>query len=273
MTRPSHAIVFVTHVRSARVAAYLERLRRETQHLLPVFVCVDERRDRADTLPGFPADLKVDMEAAEHVVPARTANGGKVGYFPHYDLFYVPALIDPKLAAFDYLWMMEADVDFAGDWGTFFEAAMHSTADLLATTIYPRPIDPRWPHWHLFGPPANIAQEFRIRAFLPLSRYSRRLLSAFVEETNAWRWKGIYEAVFPSLAFSEGWEIGDFGGSGPFKWEGPSFYWNTFKENSLSPGTFTAGDPRYSYFHEDPDAFPERGQIYHPVKGWDPPYR
>ncbi|MDX6805556.1 hypothetical protein [Terrihabitans rhizophilus] len=269
MTSARQAILFLTHVRSARVLQHLERLRRETAGLMPVFVCVDDRGSRRDTAASFPSDFSVREEDWRRLAPARAAHLRHGPRTDYYDLFYLPALLSERLSGFDHVWFIENDVDFAGNWGDFFRPAMQSAADLLATTVYPRPLQPGWTHWRRFRTPERIPQERHIRAFLPLARFSQRLIRAYAEEAHDPAWAGQFEAMWPTLAAERGWPISDLGGAGPFQpAEGFAFYRNTFNRRTLSPGNFVFRPARRVYFHEDPAAFPETGQLYHPVKGW-----
>jgi hypothetical protein len=269
MTAPSQAILFLTHVRSRRVLDHVERLRRDTADLMPLFICADERRRRRDTDPAFRADFSVDQADWHRLVPARAAKPGFGSPLTdYYDLFYLPALMDARLAAFDAVWFIESDVDFAGDWRDFFEPAMACTADLIGTTIYPRPMQPRWTHWRRFRTPSRLPPETHLRSFLPLARFSRRLIDAYVEEAQDPAWHGQFEAMWPTIAAERGWSIADIGGDGPFRWNGPRFYRNTFNKRTLSPGNFVFRPVRRAYFREKPEAFTEAGQLYHPVKGW-----
>jgi hypothetical protein len=268
MQKRSQAILFLTHVRSARVLAHLERLRRETQALMPLFVCVDARLPRRDTAEGFPADFTVDPADWEHLVPARAAHlASGLPSTDYFDRFYLPALASQQLAGFDHVWFVENDVDFAGDWADFFRVAMESEADLIATTIYPRTVQPRWSHWKRFRTPERLGRAQHIRAFLPLARFSRRLIAAYVEEMQDPAWSGQFEAAWPTIAAERGFTLADPGGDGPFRWDGPSFYSNTFNTLTLSPGTFVFRPIRKRYFYEDPVGFAS-GQLHHPVKGW-----
>lgn len=268
MQAGSQAVLFLTHVRSARVLAHLERLRRETAGLMPVFTCVDDRVQRSDSVLGFPTDFSVDAVGWERLVPARAAHlASGLPSTDYFDRFYLPALCDPRLAGFEQIWFVENDVDFAGDWADFFGVAMADDADLITTTIYPRTVQPRWSHWKRFRTPERLGRAQHIRAFLPLARFSQRLVAAYVEEMQDPAWSGQFEAAWPTIAAERGFRLSDPGGDGPFRWNGPAFYSNTFNTLRLSPGTFVYRPIRRRYFHKDPEGFVP-GQLHHPVKGW-----
>ncbi|MGQ4273113.1 hypothetical protein [Terrihabitans sp. B22-R8] len=268
MPAQSQAILYLTHIRSRRVLAHIERLKRETAHLMPVFVCTDERQWRCDTCPDFPSDFRVDPADWEQIAPARARHSRHGPITDYYDLFYLPALTSERLAEFSHIWFIENDVDFAGNWRDFFEPAEQCTADLLTTTIHARAAHPWWSHWRRFRTPDCIARERQLRAFLPLARFSRPMIDAYAEEVRNPEWKGHFEAMWPTLAQERGLTLADLGGEGPFRWDGPSFYRNSFRKRSMSPGNFVFRPARRAYVHEDPDAFAEKGQLYHPVKGW-----
>jgi hypothetical protein len=88
------------------------------------------------------------------------------------DVGHSPGLIDivsmaiaTHLVEHDYVWIIESDVDFIGNWGTFFEAFSDCEADLLGTTLYPRSQSKTWFHWPTFRCPRFVHPSTATRGF------------------------------------------------------------------------------------------------------------
>jgi len=236
---------------------HFDRLQLESR--LPAFLVYHVANGEAEH-PS--ADLVVTEDAIRKSCPRRAlqrARAGKRINQGYVDLVFVTAATNRKFAAFDYFWILEADVDYAGVWSDFFAHYENSQSDLLATQIRGRSDDPDWFHWRWFKAPPNFEQ---VVAFIPAGRLSRRLLKAYVKETRKKLWGGHYEAIFPTVALAYGMGIEDMRASGQFS-RGPenapvddlSFGYRPFRAES--------------YFHEDPQAFPAANMLYHPVKAFD----
>lgn len=268
---PSQAVIFLTHIENPRIAAHFERMRRELQDLLPVYLCVHEPAG-----PGGPgrldADFRITPHDAQQLLPQRFALMRQLkrsfsSGFP--DLCYMPAMLHPALRDHDYFWMIECDLDYSGNWRDFFARVMVSDADLLTTTLYRRNQCADWFHWTWFGTPEDVPQSTHLRCFSPIVRFSRNLLDLYVRCVADQHWRGHTEALFGTIASHAGLRIEDLGGSGPFCPAAHRLlnYSNTPAHPDLFPGTLIYRPQIGSrYFHEQPDAFAERNRLYHPVK-------
>src|SRR5262249_49787363 len=116
------------------------------------------------------------------------------------DLAYMPALLGPRLAAYRYIWLVEYDVDYAGTWSDFFLSLLPSQADLLGSTILPRSECPGWPPWRGFKSPPQVSPRHQFRSFLPIARFSRRMLGCYAEAVESGAWQGHMEAIYPTIA-------------------------------------------------------------------------
>ena len=267
--RAKQAVVFVTHVKNEAVRRHFLRLRSELKGLLDVFTCVFEP-DQANN-GDFPVDFEIGVKEAAHLLPTRVdqyrLRGANI--LPGYtDLTYLPALFRAELAACEFIWVMEYDVDYAGHWKNFFKRAMQSSADLIGTTIFPREQNRNWYHWPWFSSPPNVPTEDHLRSFLPIVRFSRRMIETYVEAVKDPRWTGHTEALYPTIAHHHGLVIEDLGGTGPFCPPAQRLknYLNT-PCGDLAPGTFVYRPvTQATYYQDAPQEFSLRDYLYHPIK-------
>ena len=266
------AVVFVTHTQNSEIGRHFARLQSEVAGLVDVFVCLDASDPTQPCEPNFPVDFRIAREDAARVLPrryqeSRERTGGLLngGYT---DLAYWPALMDDRLASYKYLWILEYDVDYSGDWRDFFTRTMPSSADLLGTTIFPRTQSKDWVFWESFRSPPEVPFEAQLRSFIPIARFSRRMLEVYTDAVSDSRWGGHTEALFPTIAHFNQLRVEDLGGEGPFcppEWRSKN-YVNTPLDAKLSPGTFVYRPATHSYYHDTPQEFSRRDFLYHPVK-------
>jgi len=174
----------------------------------------------------------------------------------------VPIFFQAHNPEYDFVWSVEFDVVYTGDWGDFFDQFSDSDADLLATSIVPYGTTPGWYHWPSLRRPDGSPppEEHRIRAFLPLFRLSAPAMETLEEAYEA-GWRGFSECSAPSILHSAGLTLEDIGGEGPFVAEENEdrFYTSTPTSTYLSPGTFVWKPVRLR-----PGDRPDT--LYHPVK-------
>jgi hypothetical protein len=275
------AIVFVTHSQSERVLRHFGRLRAETRGLLATFLCVHDpsqlEHDRR-IRPGGKSETGKDMLATEFrvdetndesLLPRRYAQmrRAKRSYNTGFtDLTYMPALSSRYLSSYDYVWVVEYDVDFAGNWREFFLVVMRSQADFLGANLYPRQAQDNWVQWSWFSTPPGVPHHQHVRSFNPISRFSRRMISLYLQAMQSDLWQGHTEALLPTIALEYGLSISDLGGRGPFcpeQWRGKNYHY----DEGYRSGTFVHAPPvQFAYFHEKPGRFIARNVLYHPVK-------
>ncbi|MEP7239900.1 MAG: hypothetical protein ABI697_03340 [Devosia sp.] len=266
--RPSDCVVFFTHLWDARIASHFARLKREMEGILPVFLAV--HLEPGASLPaGLQPDIVVDGRLAMHLFPARFAAcvGHRTGFKPGYvDLLWLAALLQPSLANFDRLWVMEYDVDFSGVWSRFFTEAAGYDADLLATHLRFRRDDLDWVWLNEIADPDDHPDD-HIIGLLALARLSRIALSRLALSYRHDRWAGHFELIIPTVISRLGLRVADLGGNGSFT--DPSRRGRWYDGTSgLEHDPFGVGTPRSDYFAESPAGY-AKGRLYHPVKpGW-----
>ena len=114
------AILFVTHIISAKIYNHFVRLKTETQNVLDAYLCVCEPARHCDT-NKFSADFWISRREEKNLAPKRYAEkkyrGG--GVLPGFnDLANAPALLSSQLLEYRYIWVVEYDVDFL-NWQNF----------------------------------------------------------------------------------------------------------------------------------------------------------
>lgn len=252
--------LFLSHIRSPRIERHFERLVSESGHLIGWHLVYNDGRF-PDPQTDFPA-----LSPAE-AMPERFAqmqrNGGTIGGYADTTLWPCLLALDA-----DFTWLMEFDVDFSGHWERFFAQFAGNDADLLTTTLVPRAQSADWYWWPSAVIPAGISEEHVYRAFLPLTRVSRRLARDYARRMSGPGWSGHYEFTIPTVAMAAGMAIEDLGGQGalcpPERLN--RNYSNIPNDPTLAPGTFTCLRGRESYFHEAPESFEEPDMLYHPIK-------
>jgi hypothetical protein len=272
--RPEQAVIFLTHLGSERILRHFARLQRETAGLLDCYLCVDIEAGKV-IHESLPQHLRIDRRAGLEFFPRRTPQGDRAARLllnQHLEFLWLPLMVQPPLDAYDYVWMLEYDVDYSGHWGVFFRRVMASRADLLASYVSQEGEFAQWRHWQGFEPPCEIPAALRTRAFMPLARFSRRALTLFRQTFSTATWNGHYEAVLPTLARYAGLSLEDLDSLGPF------LAYADEGSRPLPPCSEHFPEARFrhrpvvgsAYFHERRKHFPIADRLYHPVKPGDP---
>lgn len=241
--------LFLSHIRTPRVLDHFDRLVTETEGIVEWrFVLNTGNTARPDLASPYPDPADV--------LPLRYAaterNGGVQGGF--LDVALIPCVLAQPTS---HVWIVEYDVDYSGDWATFFRAFEAESADVLTSTITSFEQTPGWTWWTSAAAPSWVPPESRLRAFHPVLRLSRMFARTYASMMADSRWAGHYEFTIPTAAKAAGMRIVDIG---------PGHYDNTPEHPYLSPGTFVWRPSRAHYFHEHPDDFEQPDRLHHPVK-------
>jgi hypothetical protein len=174
--------------------------------------------------------------------------------------------IATHLCDHDYVWLMESDVDFIGNWGTFFEEFLDCEADLLGTALYPRSQSKQWYHWPTFGCPRYVDPSTPTRGFFPVARLSRRFVRSYLEEVRN-GWSGHYEALWPTIALHKGLRVEDIGGFGPLVPPRRRGHWYVSSHKpELSEGSFRYRPAVASHYYPLNDTELPANHLCHPIK-------
>jgi hypothetical protein len=251
--------VFVTHFLNDRVLEHFARLKKQSGYLIDWQLF--HNRWRIDDFIGHRAQLPPVLRGPRLDQALRHGSF----YGGYLDVLWISLALATGRR---YVWVLEYDVDYSGDWGTFFGQFRRNYVDLLGTTLNPADLDPDWVHWHKAVNPPYVSPRLRTRAYLPILRVSRRFLNVYRRVVCTGEWEGHYEFLSPTIALTFDLSIEDIGGAGPFT---PARrigrnYMNTANDVALSPGTFVCAPSMTTYFHESPHQFHCRDMLYHPVK-------
>ena len=246
--RTRHCALFLTSTTDDRVIRQFERLRAEARDYVDVYLVVNP--SSLPVVPGLNAEELMPrrwkaMLANRYIIP---------GYL---DMIWMPLGL---MAPYPYVWMIEFDVDYAGDWGQFFGQFKRNRADLLTTSLTRLANDPGWDHWENLSAPATVDAADWHRDFHPIMRLSQRFMRAYVDQMRSPDWGGHHEFTIPTLAMHLGMDVEDIGAGG-------LNYTNTPLDPDLAPGSFIYRPViRTAYFHERPETFDQPRMLYHPVK-------
>jgi hypothetical protein len=253
----STAILFITDVVSDRICSHFTRLKENLSPGLNTFLVQHVKEDTVGTGVG---DILVREKDIVRTLPRRNlqrmAFDRKInnGYF---DLVFITACTHPLISSCEYVWFVEYDVDYTGNWLEFFKSYSSSDTDLVTTRI--RNIDESrdYYHWqytivpeYIFDPAQGI--DYRLNCLMPVSRLSRRYIDAYIDEMKYENWMGHFEIIVPSLAQYLGLSMEDL-----YKNESIGINQKTFGFRPVRSN---------AYFHEKPENFDLQNFLYHPVK-------
>ena len=245
----------ITHKITPRIRGHFERLRKELDGLMPVYLCMQGENEGA-----WQADFSIMPEDVEGLLPARAEQARQAGRRTNQgfvDLIYMPAMAHAALASFDQVWLMEYDVDYTGNWLSLFTTLRASDSDLIATYVRRPDETPDWLHWQTLCLPKDCRARSRLSAYLPLARISRRLCNAYLEEMRRPGWSGHFEALLPTVARHRGLSVIDINELAATSPLGLPVDGETYDYWPLRSQT---------YFGELPGAFKVPNRLYHPVK-------
>lgn len=254
------AVILLSHVHSPSIVSHFNRLKEETAGLVDAFFCLHRP---GGAQPGDAADFIITEKDEEACMPHRLAYRKKhdlpLGTCGFLDLVFLSAV--QRLPDYDYYYMMEFDVDYAGNWREFFEQVAPREGDLIAAHIHWRLQNPDWIHWrwHYSVPVPNNKQ---LMALIVLMRMSRRMVDVYTEALRSGKWVGNIEALAPTIALNHNLSIVDLGGRGDFtppEWKEKYYnYGGTFEFRPIRGA---------KYWHQDQTGFVP-GLLHHPIKPW-----
>lgn len=258
-------VLFVTHRWSPSIAAHYERLKRQAGSVLDVLLVYQAPKGEAVTAEAKP-DVVVTRDEIATAFPRRFAEHADAWAFHCADLIWITAAAKAPASGYDKVWMLEYDVDFSGDWATFFRSAVDYDGDLLGTDLRPLGVTPDWWNTGGYRQPTGLPEP--LIGFFPLVRASRALIDAYRRDLDAEDWAGHFEMVLPSFAASKGFTVREIGGdTGHTPAERRGLHYTTPRVVGKAAATFTFRPPRaFRYFAEAPQAFPGRDRLYHPIK-------
>lgn len=141
-------------------------------------------------------------------------------------------------SVYDYVWAVEYDVIFSGNWSTFF-TAHNSNADFLSAKVREHSAQPQWCWWRSLRGPQEIPRSRWLRSFNPVFRISKRA-AVYLREKYMLGWRGHHEVTMPTLLRAGGFIIEDLGSDGSFvrdcnrgRWYNPINYSAKLRHKAL----------------------------------------
>lgn len=107
-----------------------------------------------------------------------------------------------------YYWVLEYDVRFEGNWGSFFASFQEDDSDVLSTYVRAYEDDPRWRWWNEHN--LNVEKKRWLAIFCPVIRFSKKALQVLHDGHKAGVC-GYGEVVIPTLARESGLRVRDIG--------------------------------------------------------------
>lgn len=159
-------------------------------------------------------------------------------------------------------WSVEYDVEYDGDWGSFFNESEKWDADLIACDIQDFDENPHWYWWHsIVLQERPVAVLRRTRSFNPIYRLSQRALELIRRRQDAGD-GGHFEVFLPTLLKAYGMTLGDINRQGRYTLRGldKDYYSKTL---ILPHGTM-----RHAPGIDRNILDGTSGYLYHPVKNF-----
>lgn len=167
--------------------------------------------------------LSFDGDAGERVVAAKhfhrfTAEDARIKFAncnKEKPLWYNPdyIILDfwQKHPNFDYYWLIEYDVFWAGRWEEFFVRFLNNDCDFVTTALKTRSdifgaryVQPQWVWWQHI----NYQPQFLVGCFFPVNRFSQKALKTLTEAYS----KGLHgysELLVPTVLYNAGCSLDD----------------------------------------------------------------
>jgi hypothetical protein len=163
---------------------------------------------------------------------------------------------------YDYYWVIEFDVRYTGEWGSFLRSFESYDHDLITSHIRHIIEEPRFWWWDSLDHPTKTIDRARyLRSFNVIYRISNRAL-ALIHDAQQNGWRGYPEVLLPTLLDNSGYTLLDCGGEGKFTPPGlrNTFYTSASTGGLLNPFCTMRWRPSRAR------AGIYRNKIYHPVK-------
>jgi len=257
-------VLFVTHRWSPSIAAHYERLKRQAGSVLDVLLVYQATPSVVPVAAA--ADVVVTVAEIAAAFPRRFVEYGPEWTFYCTDLVWMTAAGKSAAAGYERVWVLEYDVDFSGDWSTFFRQAASYDGDLLGIDLRPLSVSPGW--WNARGYRQPEGTPEPLIGFFPALRASRALIEAYRDSLQTEDWAGHFEMVLPSFAASKGFAVREIGGDSDYTpAERRGLHYTTPRMVGKVAATFSFRPPKaFRYFVEAPRIFRQRDQLYHPIK-------
>jgi hypothetical protein len=224
-----------------------------------VWLLLDSRTPGAGEIARrFPrCHIIVESEMFSRLPYPRLDNGRLYEHvhFPILDFFHTHP-------GYDYYWVVEFDVRYTGDWGSFLRAFEPCHDDLITSHIRRFHEEPAFWWWYSLDHPTETIDRARyLRSFNVIYRISHRAL-ALIHDKQQNGWRGYPEVSLPTFLDTSGYTLLDIGGNGEFT---PPYLKNRFYTSGSAAGLLNP----FCTIRWRPSrsrAGIRRNKLYHPVK-------
>lgn len=253
--KPHTALLFVIHIFNEAIKDQIKKLRTEAGEFASVYIVY-----QADKV-----ELNLPMDVKQHAFTIQGLN--KLGYTSWgctiMDGNFHFVLLDfyRNHPEYDYYWLVEYDVRFNGNWGTFFSFFQNKEEDFLTAHVETKEDNPNWMRWHEIEL-KNIPNSITLyRSFNPICRFSNRAF-ALLHSRCLLGDRGHNELLMSTLFKHFKLKIADFGGHGRFIYAGHPELFYTYDPDRRENDKCT--HRCYPPYDIKDMRFPD--MIYHPIK-------
>jgi hypothetical protein len=258
----STAVLFSTHTLNELVVNRFRKLSNEAPYdCFLLLDYTDPSETLRQTLPAIEREFVVTTFTLDHLkrnfrlfrYEPRVIVGMRMGRKPllipgnnHFPI--ISFLLDNN---YEFVWNIEYDVVFSGNWREFFCRHQESKADLLTADIQSRSDCIDW-YWWKYLESGKAGDVRHLRSFNPLYRLSLPGAQQ-IAVSSAEGWYGHHECAMPSIIGSSDLILEDFGGSGRYVRSENSHQW--YQQHTYNHDAVAWDSPNS-----------DASQLYHPVK-------
>lgn len=167
-----------------------------------------------------------------------------------------------QFSNYEYVYVMEDDVEYTGDIATLLSELAKDNADLLCTHLHDCPS--KWDYKDAFTSQIDSSGDKLKLCFLPFFRISKRGLT-FIHDAYKEGLYGHHEIVWPYVLLQQGMKVQDIGGDNLYT--SPEYidkyYQGKVDSTGRKNGTFTPTPPKLK-------AGAQKNTLYHPIKPLKP---
>lgn len=193
-----------------------------------------------------------------------------LNYNPVYECFFgsehfLDLYFTQRHPEYEYIWSIEYDVVFSGNWRVLFDSFNYNNADLLSSHIaHYCESNKNWLWWSSlsFNSKDLLPSKKWVKSYNPIHRYSRQALQFLDVYLQREGNSGFSEALVATILYNNGFVLEDFGGTGEFVSSGNHnrFY---IQREGIHQGTMRW---RPDYLLSDINKKSISNKLFHPVK-------
>lgn len=288
-----NCVVYYTHFMDEHILSSYNKLKDECSSSYDVFFAYDNtKKDFNDNSPLKKEEIYLFSTDNLLHRDVRFLNGQSPQIIPG-NSHYIHNDFATTHHGYEYLWRIDYDVFFTGNWADLLNHFDDSKADLLATCLLDYDQIPQWHWWvRLYSPNLrwlqNAVPKYRLeslrlkmlghippalrkmilpapgcltRCLLPIYRLSQRS-AQLINKCVTHGWRGHEEVLLPTMLRKDGLTLEDIGGSGRYVKRKNLKKYYTINHNDfyIFDGTVRASPAVSTSSIDQPDT------IYHPVK-------